>query len=137
MRIQHFIFISVAIFISGLFFLNSINLVFAECFGTSALSADLFLAWCALDTPIWGYVDPTLTPKDFVVTISETIIGFGALFAIGAVVFSWIQYTTSYGDDEKIKKAKTTGIYALIGLVLLLTAFPFVDTMINFIYSLS
>jgi hypothetical protein len=42
------------------------------------------------------------------------VIAFGALFAIGALVFTGIQYTMSYGDDEKIKKAKTTGIYALI-----------------------
>ena len=65
------------------------------------------------------------------------MIAFGALFAVGAVVFSGIQYTTSYGDDEKIKKAKNTGVYALIGLILLLVAFPSVDIVINFIYSLA
>jgi hypothetical protein len=65
------------------------------------------------------------------------VISFGALFAIGAIVFSGIQYTTSYGDDEKVKKAKMTGIYAVIGLFLLLLAFPLVDILINFIYSLA
>ncbi len=64
------------------------------------------------------------------------MIEFGALFAIGAIVFSGIQYTTSYGEDEKVKKAKMTGIYALIGLLLLLIAFPLVDIIINFLYSL-
>lgn len=67
---------------------------------------------------------------------AKTIIAFGALFAIGAIVFSGIQYTTSYGDDEKVKKAKTTGVYAIIGLFLLLLAFPLVDIVVNFVYRL-
>ena len=71
-----------------------------------------------------------------ITSIAEKVIAFGALFAIGAIVFSGIQYTTSYGDDEKVKKAKTTGIYALIGLLLLLLAFPLVNIVIRFIYSL-
>ena len=65
------------------------------------------------------------------------MIEFGALFAIGAIVFSGIQYTTSYGEDEKVKKAKMTGIYALIGLFLLLLAFPLVNIIVNFLYSLA
>ncbi|MBC7503526.1 hypothetical protein H7169_00985 [Candidatus Gracilibacteria bacterium] len=74
--------------------------------------------------------------KSQVIDISKKIIAFGALFAIGALVFSGIQYTTTYGDDEKIKKAKTTGISAVIGLLLLLVAFPLVDIFVNFIYGL-
>lgn len=57
--------------------------------------------------------------KSLLSSVGEKVIAFGALFAIGAIVFSGIRYTTSYGDDEKVKKAKTTAIYALIGLVLL------------------
>ena len=68
--------------------------------------------------------------------ISERILQFGALFAIGAIVFSGIRYTTSAGDDEKLKSAKNTAIYAIIGLILLLTAFPLVDILVNFIYNL-
>lgn len=75
--------------------------------------------------------------KTLVVSIAEKVLSFGALFAIGAIVYSGIQYTTSYGDDEKIKKAKTTGIYALTGLFLLLTAFSLVNIIVNFIYSFS
>lgn len=67
---------------------------------------------------------------------AKRVIQFGALFAIGAIVFSGVQYTTSFGDDEKVKKAKTTGIYAVIGLLLLLVAFPLVDIVVNFVYGL-
>jgi hypothetical protein len=71
-----------------------------------------------------------------VINIAKQVIAFGALFAIGALVFTGIQYTISYGDDEKVKKAKTTGIYALIWLLLLLVAFPMVDTVVNFVYAI-
>jgi uncharacterized membrane protein YgdD (TMEM256/DUF423 family) len=74
--------------------------------------------------------------KMLIVNIAEKVIAFGALFAIGAIVFSGIQYTTSFGDDEKTKKAKMTGIYALTGLVLLLVAFSLVNIIVTFIYSL-
>jgi Type IV secretion system pilin len=74
--------------------------------------------------------------KELVVNIATRILQFGALFAIGAIVFSGIRYTTSAGDDEKTKSAKNTLIYAIIGLLLLLTAFPLVDMIVNFIYSL-
>ena len=75
--------------------------------------------------------------KALIKSVAKTVISFGALFAIGAIVFSGIQYTTSYGDDEKVKKAKTTGVYAIIGLFLLLLAFPLVDILVNFVYGLS
>jgi hypothetical protein len=35
-----------------------------------------------------------------------------------------------------VKKAKSTGIYAIIWLVILLTAFSLVDIVVNFIYYL-
>jgi hypothetical protein len=47
-----------------------------------------------------------------------------------------MRYVSSTWDDERIKWAKNTLIYAIVGLVLLLTAFPFVDVIIGFIYSL-
>lgn len=55
--------------------------------------------------------------------IATGAISFGALLAVGALVWSGIQYTKALGEDEKLKKAKMTGIYSLIGLILLLTSF--------------
>lgn len=67
--------------------------------------------------------------------MASRLIQFGALFAIGVIVYSGIRYTTSVWDDEKIKNAKGTLIYAVIWLILLLIAFPLVDIIIGFIYS--
>jgi hypothetical protein len=48
-----------------------------------------------------------------VIQIAERALQFGALFAVGALVWSGIKYNTSYGDDERVKSAKTTAIYAV------------------------
>ncbi|MFZ2255824.1 MAG: hypothetical protein WAW59_08150 [Patescibacteria group bacterium] len=111
----------------------------AACDPTSTDAAG-FLTACAASTT--NAVDPSSfqggkegTLK-LVIQVSERVLQFGALFAIGAIVFSGIRYTTSAGDDEKLKSAKNTAIYALIGLILLLVAFPMVDIVIRFVYSL-
>ena len=68
--------------------------------------------------------------RELIISIAQKVIQFGALFAIGAIVFSGIRYTTSAGDDEKIKSAKNTAVFAIVGLVLLLIAFPLVDIVV-------
>ena len=69
--------------------------------------------------------------------IAETAISFGALIAVAILVWSGIQYTLSYGEDEKIKHAKSTAINALIGLILLMASFGLVDVFLNFIFTLA
>jgi hypothetical protein len=120
------------------------------------IGSPLYASWCSISddpaSPIeflkdcsWDSEDVAVTVgagsgkegvKKLIANIAEKVIQFGALFAIGAIVFSGIRYTLSTGDDEKIKSAKNTAIYAIIGLVLLLTAYPLVDIVIYFIYSL-
>lgn len=56
-------------------------------------------------------------------SIAETALAIGALLAVALLVWSGIQYTITYGEDEKIKHAKTTAIYALIGLILMMASF--------------
>ena len=46
-------------------------------------------------------------------------------------------YINQFGSEEKLKKAKMTGLYSLIGLILLLISFGIVDIFINFIYTIS
>lgn len=70
------------------------------------------------------------------IKVAERAIQFGALFAVGMIVFAGIRYIVSAGDDEKLKGAKNTAITALIGLILLGIAFPLVDVIIGFFYSL-
>jgi hypothetical protein len=108
----------ICIFIAPLFALSLPTYAGCDANPNVNQSAGAFLRDCA------GYTANAVSPSQLgggvtsiqklVISIAKQVIAFGALFAIGALVFTGIQYTMSYGDDEKIKKAKTTGIYALI-----------------------
>ena len=131
------------IFIISLFFLTSSIFAAAnkeDCnFDTTTNAVD-FLQGCAEGTPA---IDPSLETndeewiKDRVKNIAKWAISLGALLAVGALVWAGIQYTKAYGEDESLKKAKTTGVYALIGLLLLMASFGLVNIFVNFVYSLA
>lgn len=74
---------------------------------------------------------------DRVKGIAEKAIILGGILAVGALVWAGIQYTTAYGDDEKLKHGKTTGIYAAIGLILLMAWFGLVDIFLKFIFKIA
>ena len=121
--------------------------VFATCeieIGWSIKDAWQFLADCGQNT-IWinpwsagsQYTVLETEAKQKIIDIANNVISLWALLAVGAIVWSGIQYTKAFGEDEKLKKAKTTGIYSLIGLILLLISFGIVDIFINFIYTIT
>lgn len=58
------------------------------------------------------------------------------LFVLGAVavimiVIGGLKYTTSNGDQERIKSAKNTILYAVIGLVVAIMAYAIVDFVLD------
>jgi hypothetical protein len=144
MRILQYLII-IAISIGSLLFTYSFyQVTYADgCSATSNGDATQFLTDCSqVGNASKGAIEPAIgnatdSIKTLITTVAERVISFGALFAIGAIVWSGIQYNISYGDDEKIKKAKTTSIYALIGLFLLLVAFPMVNIVVEFVYGLA
>ena len=68
---------------------------------------------------------------DVVVNILYAIIAVSGLIAIVFVIVGGIQYMTSAGDPGKIKKAKDTILYAVIGLVICVLAFAIVNFTIS------
>ena len=111
----------------------------AECWDVANSTPLEFIQWCS-EASTWLAVlnenSGREWVKDLAINIWKKVIQFGALFAIWAIVFSGIRYTTSAWDDEKIKSAKNTAIYGIVWLLLLLMAFPLVDIIIGFIYSI-
>jgi hypothetical protein len=99
-----------------------------------------FLTACATMT---SWIDPSNFSQDKegtrnqIIAIANGAISFGALLAVWAIVWSGVQYTKAFGEDEKLKKAKATWIYSLIWLLLLLISFGMVDIFINFIYTIT
>ena len=104
-------------------------------------SSTKFLTDCSQEQN--GFINPSDTVstttgiQQRVGEIATGAISLWALLAVGAIVWAGIQYTKSFGDDEKLKKAKTTGIYAVIGLILMMLSFSLVDVIINFIFKIT
>lgn len=64
-------------------------------------------------------------------------LGFNLLFVVGViitialVIYSGIQWTLSGGDKEKISSARARLTYAIIGLVVIITAFAIVKIVLS------
>lgn len=61
------------------------------------------------------------------VNLINVVIGILGLIAVFVVVLGGIQYTTSTGDAGKIKKARDTILYGIIGVVVAVFAFAIVN----------
>lgn len=65
----------------------------------------------------------------FVITYG---IRLAVVLSVIALIFGGYQYLTAYGDEEKYKTAHKTIMYALLGLVLAITAFGLVKVITTF-----
>lgn len=71
------------------------------------------------------------TLKDSITIILNSIILVAGLVAVIFIVIGGINYMTSAGDPGKVKKAKDTILYAVIGLVVCALAFAIVNFVIG------
>lgn len=69
-----------------------------------------------------------------IISIINAIIGVLGLVAVIVMIIGGINYMTSSGDAGKVKKAKDTILYGVIGLVICILSFAIVNFVIaNFI----
>ena len=66
-----------------------------------------------------------------VIGIINGVIGVLGLVAVVVIIIGGIQYMTSSGDAGKVKKAKDTILYGVIGLVICVLAFAIVNFVIS------
>ena len=66
-----------------------------------------------------------------IIGILNGIIGILAVVCVVVIVMGGVQYMTSSGDAGKVKKAKDTILYALIGLVVCALAAAIVNFVIS------
>lgn len=59
--------------------------------------------------------------------IINVVIGVIGFVAVAFIIFGGIQYTTSAGDPGKVKKAKDTILYGIIGLIVSMLAYAIVN----------
>ena len=67
-------------------------------------------------------------------TIINVVLGVLGLLAVAMIIYGGFMYTTSAGDATKIKKAKDTIMYGVIGLVIALLAYAIVNFVVSSIF---
>ncbi len=72
---------------------------------------------------------------DVVQTALNWILAIIGVIATIMIILGGIQYTTSAGDSGKVKKAKDTILYGIIGLVIALLAAAIVNFVLDGIFS--
>ena len=63
-----------------------------------------------------------------VINVATGIVGF---VAVVILIYGGVQYTLSAGDSAKVKRAKDTIMYGVIGLVIAILAFAIVNFVIS------
>lgn len=71
---------------------------------------------------------------DWINTIVNVALGVIGVVAVVMIIVGGIQYTTSSGDAGKVKKARDTIMYGVIGLVVALLAFAIVNFILSDIF---
>ena len=66
-----------------------------------------------------------------ITNILNYIIGVLGIIAVIVIIVGGVQYMTSSGDAGKVKKAKDTILYGVIGLVICVLAFAIVNFVIG------
>ena len=75
-----------------------------------------------------------LNKNDLMTTLNNIInvvIGVIGFIAVIVIILGGVQYTTSAGESAKVKKAKDTIMYGIIGLIVALLAY----SIVNFVLS--
>lgn len=76
-------------------------------------------------------VNEANTLQENVKTILSAIIGVLGFVCVVVMIIGGINYMTSAGDSGKVKKAKDTILYGLIGLIICVLAFVIVQFVIS------
>lgn len=66
--------------------------------------------------------------------IINVVIGIVGFLAVVMIIYGGVQYTTSAGAADKVKSAKDTIMYGIIGLVVALLAFAIVNFVLGNIF---
>ena len=69
--------------------------------------------------------------QDSVTAILNGVVGALAFVCVVVMIIGGVNYMTSAGDPGKVKKAKDTILYGLIGLIVCVLAFAIVNFVIN------
>lgn len=79
-----------------------------------------------------GLKDTLMPTLQVVINVVIGVIGF---VTVAMIVLGGVQYTTSAGDASKVKTAKNTIMYGIVGLIIALLAYAIVNFVMTGIFS--
>jgi len=74
----------------------------------------------------------TVSIRDGILKWTNFFLGFFALIAMIAILYAGFQYVTAQGEQEQADKAKKGIIFTTIGIIVVLLAYAFVNTLITY-----
>jgi len=69
--------------------------------------------------------------SDYIQDVIAFLLGFIALVAVIIIIYAWFNILTWAGDEEKVKKAKMTIIYVIVGIIVIYLAWPIFNFVVN------
>ena len=78
-----------------------------------------------------GCTSTATSPDSFITTIVNTLLLAVGFFAVIMIIFSGFQIITSAGNSTGVQKGKKTLIYALVGLVVSLSAYLIINYVLD------
>lgn len=89
----------------------------------------LYTLIAAVTTP--DSVPEVKIDNDLVTTIFNVILALAGAIAVVFIIWGGIQYTLSQGEPNKIKKAKDTLLYSIVGLIIVMFSFVILNYVIG------
>ena len=90
--------------------------------------------FAALNTTPDKVGDGKNTLESDVTGIINAVIGVLGILAVIVIILGGVQYMTSNGDAGKVKKAKDTILYGIIGLMIALLAYAIVNFILSSVW---
>lgn len=95
-----------------------------------------FFASAAGLVPCGGPTESPCTVKDIFVLIARvtnTLIGLAGIYAVFEIIGGGFWLTTTLGEEEAITKRKKQIIHAVVGFVMAMFAYMFINTLVNYL----
>ncbi|QTD50733.1 hypothetical protein [Sulfidibacter corallicola] len=67
--------------------------------------------------------------------VVNNLITLGAILSIGNIVFCGMIFVVYGGDEERTKQARRVILWSILGFIGMITAYPIVNAVINFVFS--
>ncbi len=69
--------------------------------------------------------------RDFILNVTNFILGFLGLLAVLIIIYGGFLYMTANGEQDKAEKGKKNITYALVGIIIILSSFALVSTILR------